>query len=137
MKSKKFITIFLASLTILGCLVFTACPGEIKTEDAYYTVSYETAHGTAPEAKKLLIGTVLQAADLPALVADGFIFEGWYISTVKITPELAHKVTTDITLEAKWSVVNSGTNQGNDDNQGEDNNGGTQGDDNNQGEDDE
>ena len=134
MKSKKFITKFVTSLTILGCLIFSACQGEAKNEDIYYTVSYESAHGTAPAAKEFLAGTVLQAADLPALVADGFIFEGWYISTVKITPELAHKVTADITLEAKWSVVNSGTNQGNDDNQGEDNNGGTQGNDNNQGE---
>ena len=111
MKSKKFITTFLASLTILGCLIFTACPGEVKTEDAYYTVSYETEHGTAPEAKKLLIGTVLQAADLPPLVADGFVFEGWYIDTVKITPELQHKVTADIKLVAKWSVDNSGRHQ--------------------------
>ena len=133
MKSKKFITTFVTSLAILGCLIFSACQGEAKNEDIYYTVSYESAHGTAPAAKEFLAGTVLQAADLPALVADGYIFEGWYISTVKITPELAQKVTTDITLEAKWSVVNSGTNQGNDDNQGEDNNGGTQGDDNNQG----
>ena len=143
MKSKKFITTILAALTILGCLILTACPGEVKNEDVFYTVTYETEHGTAPQALRLRAGTVLQAADLPALVADGFVFEGWYINTVKITPELQHKVTADIKLVAKWSVDNSATNQGNDDNQGGDNNqgqdnnggdnNGTQGDDNNQG----
>ena len=127
MKSKKCITQIFAAFTILCCFFFSACPGEIKNEDVYYTVTYETEHGTVPEAKKLLMGTVLQAADLPPLEADGYIFEGWYISTVKITTELEHKVTSDITLVAKWSVKNSGTNQGNEGQGGESQGGESQG----------
>ena len=79
----------------------SSCKG--NAVNVYYTISYETAHGTAPESKRVLSGTVLTAQDLPELTADGYTFEGWYIDSAKITPELNYTVNSNIKLTAKWT----------------------------------
>ena len=102
MKSKHFGATILALFAALLCVFVSSCKGETSS---YYTITYETEHGTAPDAKKVLSGTVLTADDLPELTEDGFTFEGWYIGTSMITPELNYSVTTDVTLTAKWTQV--------------------------------
>ncbi len=96
---------FFAIVTALLCVFVSACKAEIDNPKAYYTVSYETAHGTAPETIKVLSGTVLTAAELPELTEDGFIFDGWYIGSSKITSELGYTVNSNIKLTAKWEAV--------------------------------
>ena len=96
---------FFAIVTALLCVFVSACKAEIDNPKVYYTVSYETAHGTAPETIKVLSGTVLTAAELPELTEDGFIFDGWYIGSSKITSELGYTVNSNIKLTAKWTEI--------------------------------
>lgn len=102
MKRKNVCKKVLAVLLPLLCLFITACQGSATPTKEYYTVYYETDHGTAPEAKKVLAGTVLKPEDLPKLTTTGYIFEGWYKGDSLITPELQYSVQADLFLKAKW-----------------------------------
>ena len=93
-----------AAFLVLLCVFLYSCQGETKP-DVYFTVNYETDYGTAPQSKQILSGTELKAADLPEITADGYTFDGWYIGSSLITPELHYPVTMDITLKAKWIAV--------------------------------
>ena len=103
MKRKIVYSKILAVLFTLLSLFISACQGSVTAPDVYYTVYYETEHGTAPEAKKVLSGTVLKPEDLPKLTADGYTFEGWYKGESLITPELQYSVHADLFLKAKWT----------------------------------
>ena len=102
MKSKHLAAKSLMVFTVLFCFLFSACETQTTSEDVYYTVKYETSHGTAPVSIQVASGTVLKGSDLPVITADGWTFEGWYIGTSQITEGLSYPVTGDITLTAKW-----------------------------------
>lgn len=102
MKRKNVCKKVLAVLLPFLCLFITACQGSATPTKEYYTVYYETEHGTAPEAKKVLAGTVLKPEDLPKLTATGYTFQGWYKGDSLITPELQYSVHADLFLKAKW-----------------------------------
>ena len=72
-----------------------------------YRVSYQTAHGTAPDAICLKENTVLTSEHLPEITTeDGYIFDGWYTSTsynddYKVLAD-SYTLTNYIYLYAKW-----------------------------------
>ena len=69
------------------------------------TVSYVTAHGTAPQAFDVESGTALTSANLPALTESGWKFLGWYTNSSydeATKASAGQSVTTSITLYAKW-----------------------------------
>ena len=66
----------------------------------YFTVKYESEHGTAPAAITVKENTELTAELLTALEADGFTFTGWYDGETKV--EAGYKVTKNVTLTARW-----------------------------------
>ncbi len=103
MNKNHFGTTIIALFAILLTMSVSSCKG--NAVNVYYTIIYETAYGTAPESKKVLSGTIITAQDLPELTADGYTFEGWYIDSTKITPELNYTVNYNIKLTAKWSEV--------------------------------
>ena len=77
-------------------------PEDPPEEEVYYTVSYESEHGTVPHAKEVLADTVLTAEDLPTLEEDGYTFEGWYIGNTLITAASNYKVTANVKLTGVW-----------------------------------
>ena len=69
------------------------------------TVSYVTAHSTAPQAFDAESGTTLTVSNLPALTESGWKFLGWYTNSSYDEDKKAsagQSVTTSITLYAKW-----------------------------------
>lgn len=110
MKSKREIAVSrtakgLAALLMALAIVFGSASCEMSigsSEPAFYTVSYETEHGTAPERISVEEGTVLTADQLPSLTAEGYTFGGWYDGESKV--EAGYKVTKDVTLTAKWTA---------------------------------
>lgn len=106
MKSKHLVARILAVLTILFCLTLSACGWLFADNDVYYSVNYESEHGSVPENKKVPSGTILQARHLPTLTAEDYLFQGWYIGDDKITADSAYRVTKNITLKAKWEICN-------------------------------
>ena len=69
------------------------------------SVSYSSTYGTAPETITVDKDSILSAAQLPELSYDGFVFDGWYSGNVKAVAG-EYKVTTDVTLTAKWTARN-------------------------------
>ena len=67
------------------------------------TISYETAHGTAPESVTVDYGAILATAYLEGIETDGYEFEKWLIDGE--AAEAGTTLTADITLSAKWKVV--------------------------------
>ena len=70
-----------------------------------YTISYQTAHGTVPQAFYVENGTVLTTENLPVLTEKGWKFLGWYTSRNfdEITKASeGQSITESITLYAKW-----------------------------------
>ncbi len=69
-----------------------------------YTVTFKTAHGTAPaKIEGLKKGDNLTEEQLKALEnVAGYTFVGWFIKDIKFTS--SRKITSDITLTAKWTV---------------------------------
>lgn len=66
------------------------------------TIQYDnTGIGNTVKSIELQSGTVLYDSHLPALYADGYIFQGWYYNNIKINSG-EFKVTENITLTAKW-----------------------------------
>ena len=75
----------------------------------FYTVSYSTEHGTAPESVGKV--KVLYSTLLPTLTADGYVFKGWYMDSEFTTKAVEGKVLySDTTLYAKWEPL-SGDNE--------------------------
>ena len=71
------------------------------------TITYSTAHGTAPQPKTVDEGYRLTESDLNPISATGFIFEAWYIGEDKAT--IGYSVNNDITLTAKWQTASGET----------------------------
>ena len=69
------------------------------------SVSYVTAHGTAPQDFDVENGTTLTTENLPALTEKGWKFLGWYTSSSfdEVTKASeGQSITESITLYAKW-----------------------------------
>ena len=66
------------------------------------TVSYVTAHGTAPTAIIVGEGEKLTAEQLPELTNNNYFFAGWYVGESRVTAG-SYTVTDNVTLTAKWS----------------------------------
>ena len=71
-----------------------------EPEVVKFTVTYESAKGTAPAAISVEENAELTAEQLPTLSAEGFKFLGWYVDDTQI--KAGNKVTKAITLTAKW-----------------------------------
>lgn len=79
-------------------------PVEKTTVD--YTISYRTAHGTAPNAKTVTVdygeSYTLTEADLPAITAEGYVFNGWAING-KGMAKAGDTISADAVLYASWN----------------------------------
>ncbi|MGP1521216.1 MAG: InlB B-repeat-containing protein [Treponema sp.] len=67
------------------------------------TITYQTAHGTAPQPKIVDEGHRLTEGDLNPISAKGFIFEAWYVDGQKAV--VGRYVANDITLTATWQTA--------------------------------
>ena len=67
------------------------------------TITYSTAHGTAPQPKTVDKGHKLTEGDLNPISATGFIFEAWYVGYEKAV--VGRYIANDITLTAKWQTA--------------------------------
>ena len=66
------------------------------------TISYETAHGTAPETQTVDYGTILATAHLEEIEADGYDFDGWFLEGKEA--EAGTTLKANITLTASWTA---------------------------------
>ena len=66
------------------------------------TVSYVTAHSTAPASIIVGEGEKLSAEQLPELTSSDYFFGGWYVGETRVIAG-SYTVTDDVTLTAKWS----------------------------------
>ncbi|MBO4858562.1 MAG: InlB B-repeat-containing protein [Treponema sp.] len=69
---------------------------------SFYTITYNTAHGTAPEQKE--VRKIITDSELPSLNENGWVLEGWYYDSA-CTQEVTagSELTGSVTLYAKWS----------------------------------
>ena len=98
----KGLAAFLMALALV--FTFASCKTESEDNPTYYTVTYSTKYATAPEKLTVTDGTALTAEQLPALDAEGYTFGGWYDGETKAEAG-SYKVTKDVTLTAKWTVI--------------------------------
>lgn len=94
-KNKLFLFLFMGML-----VYFTAC----VIQPLFYTVSYKTEYGTAPE--KILVeeNSKLTAEQLPLLSYEGYTFKGWTVDGTVIAAD-SYAVKSDITLVAQWEKI--------------------------------
>ena len=91
--------LFLGSLLFL-MFVFIGCDG--SEEDISYNVSFETNGGSIIASKTIASGDVITSASTSK---EGYTFIAWYLDESLSTPfTLSTKVTSDITLYAKWEL---------------------------------
>lgn len=65
------------------------------------TVTYSSAHGTAPSSIRIGEGEHLTRENLPDLTEEGYYFKGWYNGTAVVSA--GYTVTDDLTITAKWA----------------------------------
>lgn len=92
---------------ILLTFVLYSCKAEVseatpEPEPVYYTVTYVSENGTAPQAISVLENTVLTEEQLPSLSSGTLVFKGWYVGNVKVIAGEYH-VTENVTLTAHWA----------------------------------
>lgn len=94
-KNKLFLFLFMGML-----VYFTAC----VIQPLFYTVSYKTEYGTAPE--KILVeeNSKLTAEQLLSLLYEGYTFKGWTVDGTVIAAD-SYAVKSDITLVAQWEKI--------------------------------
>lgn len=68
-----------------------------------YTISFESEHGTKPDALVLPENTILTEDNLPVLSEEGYRFDGWFDGYSKIEAGI-YKLQKDIVLTAKWTA---------------------------------
>lgn len=102
---KRFVKSLALIFTILAAFASVACKISVNSKDPVtYKVTYQTERETAPAAIKVKKNAVLTESQLPALTSKGYTFLGWYDSETKAEPG-QYKVTKDVTLIAKWEIV--------------------------------
>lgn len=76
-------------------------------EEAHYTITYQTEHGTAPASKAVTVNVgesyTLTADDLPTLEAEGYAFYGWTTNGTAVS--VGDTISADTTLTAVWRKV--------------------------------
>ncbi len=110
---KKQIYFFI--ILIASIIIFTACPGNFKSNDGIvnppsplpkYTVTFDVqGRGQKPDnIPNLASGTKLTAEQTPVLEFSGYKFEGWYKDTSFSAKWInaVDEVTADTRLYAKW-----------------------------------
>lgn len=71
-----------------------------KKEKSTFTVTYSTAHGTAPASVET---AELTAAQLPTLTAEGYVFKGWFLDSALTNEAVEGQVIVmTTTIYAKW-----------------------------------
>lgn len=74
-----------------------------------YTISYQTAHGTAPNSKSVTVNVgesyTLTTNDLPIITADGYIFGGWTLNGVLAS--VGDTISDNSTLVAVWEKADT------------------------------
>ncbi len=100
-------------LSLLGILALTfaffSCSADVgestpEPQPTYYTVTYSTEYGTAPEAISVEENTVLTESQLPALSDGTLVFKGWFDEEAKAV-EGEYQVTRNVTLTAHWAAT--------------------------------
>ncbi len=96
-------TKILISVSVLLAVLLAVCSckngSDGETSDAlYYTVTFNSAGGSATEAVKILEGGKISAPTEP--IREGYIFDGWQNDGKEWNFDTAVK--SDITLTAKW-----------------------------------
>ena len=103
---KKLFNLFAACLSLFLVVFLTSCQDVTKAlgslDGETYTITYETEYGAAPESGSKKSGETLTAMDLPDLVADGYVFKGWYLKGTNTKLNVGDSVSKNITLVAKW-----------------------------------
>lgn len=95
---KKFFLFLLIILT--ATLAFASCGGE----KVYHTVKFEYGTNTAPEYVRYEYGALIDEPEQPT--KEGYIFKGWYSErNGAIWNFDTDKLTTDVTLVAKWQRI--------------------------------
>lgn len=76
-------------------------------EEVSYTITYDTAKGTLPDAVTVTVtsGTsyALTANELPTLTAEGFTFGGWSLTEGGAAVKAGDTISSSITLYALWT----------------------------------
>lgn len=100
LKTYLFVLFVIFSMTF----TFFSCKAEVEEpEPTYYTVTYVSEHGTAPEAISVLENAVLTEGQLAALSDGTLVFKGWYDGDVKAVAG-EYKMTGNVTLTAHWGT---------------------------------
>ena len=89
--------------------VWESGASEVFVETVAYTITYESAHGTAPASKTVTVNEgesySLTANDLPIITADGYIFGGWTLNGVLAS--VGDTISDNSTLVAVWEKADT------------------------------
>lgn len=95
--SKK---ISLLMIMLISLFTLASCKRGGETEEVKYTVSFDTQCEVVVEAVQVKSGeSLIEEPNQP--VREGYVFKGWYLGE-KLWDFIDDKVTSDITLTAKW-----------------------------------
>lgn len=124
MRKKRFVCLFAAALCALSAAAFAACaddsggsggntnggsngnPGGEQTVTKEYTVSFDSAGGTAVQSVTVKEGSTLKAPETPvkATLSVRYEFTGWYYEGRQWSFE-TDVVSENITLTAEWELA--------------------------------
>lgn len=96
-KNYKVVCYVLSSIIIVLSLILFLYLG--KT----YSVIFDTKGGTIY--KTIEVRPSHNFVQPPDPIMEGYIFEGWYLKSTDTLYDFNNKVTSDITLVAKWKSV--------------------------------
>lgn len=101
-KGEEIMKKILTALFSIGLLFGLTSCGGIGTK--FYTITYETEHGTAPLDRTAEDGQILDETYIFPISADGYTFKGWFDGETEVKAG-EYKVTKDVTFTAKWEVA--------------------------------
>ena len=116
MRKKRFVCLFAAALCAVSAAAFAACaddsggsngnPGGEQTVTKEYTVSFDSAGGTAVQSVTVKEGSTLKAPETPvkATLSARYEFTGWYYEGRQWSFE-TDVVSENITLTAEWELA--------------------------------
>ncbi len=77
---------------------------EEKKENARFIVTFDYQNGTESTTKEVI--NTEKYGTLPTAVKTGYYFIGWYLGSQKITSESIVNLTSNVTLVAKYNLIN-------------------------------